>query len=721
MLLFAGHFNILLPILQIKERPVKAYTGENIRNIAVVGHGSSGKTSLVAGCLFLGGVGNRLGKVDEGTAITDFDPEEIERKISITTAIAFVEWNRTKINLIDTPGKGVFIQDARNSMRVADAAMILVEAVSGVEVQTEKIFNFAEEFQLPVLLVVNKLDRENAAFDQAVSSIQQFFGRIAIPVQLPIGTEKNFRGIIDLIELKAYQYEPNGSGKFKEIEIPTDLEEEAQKAHEAIVEIVAEGNDALMEEFFEKGTIPQEHLVPGFAQAVRERRLFPVLAHSSLVNVGTQNLVDFIVNYVSSASGKQLLPATNLQKTAPLERRADDEAPLSVYVFRTNVDPFAGRLSFLKICSGVLKTDSTILNFNRGTTERLAHLAIPQGKTPIEVPELHAGDIGVVAKLKETVTGDTLGDKDHPILYQNLSFPEPLITFAMEPKSRGDEEKISIALHRIIEEDPTLRFGRDQQTNEMLLSGMGQLHIETIVARLKKRFGVEVTLKPPKVPYRETIRGKADVQGRHKKQSGGHGQYGDCKIKLEPLHRGANFEFVNEIFGGAIPRNYIPAVEKGIVDSAAKGFLAGYPVVDFRVTLYDGSYHDVDSSELAFKIAGSLAFKKAMEVANPVLLEPIMTVEVYAPDAYAGDLMGDLNSRRGRVQGMDSKGGMQVIKAQVPMAEMLSYAPSLTSMTQGRGDYSMEFSHYDVVPAQIAEKIVAQAKASRAGAEEEED
>ena len=361
------------------------------------------------------------------------------------------------------------------------------------------------------------------------------------------------------------------------------------------------------------------------------------------------------------------------------------------------------------------------MNFNKNLNERFAHLSIPQGKNPVEVPELYAGDIGVVAKLKDTVTGDSAGDKDHVLIYGKLNYPEPLITFAIEPKTRGDEDKISNALHRILEEDPTLRFGRDQQTGEMLLSGMGQLHIETIVARLRKRFGVDVTLKPPKVPYRETIRGKADVQGKHKKQSGGHGQYGDCRIRMEPLPRGGNFEFVNEIFGGAIPRNFVPAVEKGILESAARGYLAGCPVVDFRVILYDGSYHDVDSSEMAFKVAGSLAFKKAMEVANPVLLEPIMSVAVYAPDTYAGDLMGDLNSRRGRVQGMDSKGGMQVIKAQVPMAEMLSYAPTLTSMTQGRGDYTMEFSHYEVVPAPIAEKIVAQARAAKAGVAESDN
>lgn len=698
---------------------MKVFSNGNIRNVAIAGHGSSGKTSLVAGCLFLGGVGNRLGRVDDGTTVTDFDTEEIERKISISTAIAFIEWNKAKINFVDTPGKGVFMQDTRNSMRICESTMILVDAVAGVEVQTEKIFKFAEEFQLPLCFVVNKLDRENAAFERAVSSLQEFFGRIAIPVQIPIGTEKGLRGIIDLIEMKAYQYEPNGSGKSKEIQIPAEYDEAVQKGHEAIVEMVAEGNDKLMEEFFDKGTIPIEDLIPGFKQAVAERRIYPVLAYSALMNIGPQSAADFIVSYLPEPASKKI-PATNAQGDASLDRAVSEDEALSLFVFKTQVDPFAGRLSYFKVYSGVLKNDSTVMNFRKGSLERMAHLSVPQGKSPVETSELHAGDIGVIAKLKDTMTNDTLGDKDHPILYTTLSFPEPLITFAIEPKTRGDEDKISNALHRILEEDPTLRFGRDQQTNEMLLSGMGQLHIETVVSRLRRRFGVEVTLKPPKVPYRETIRGKADVQGKHKKQSGGHGQYGDCKIRMEPLPRGGNFEFKNEIFGGAIPKNYIPAVEKGILESAARGYLAGYPVVDFRVILYDGSYHDVDSSELAFKIAGSLAFKKAMEMANPVLLEPIMNVEVYAPDAYAGDLMGDLNSRRGRVQGMDSKGGMQAIKAQVPMAEMLSYAPTLTSMTQGRGDYTMEFSHYDVVPAQIAEKIVAQAKAAKAGPDESE-
>jgi elongation factor G len=692
---------------------MKVYPPVDIRNVAVTGHGSSGKTSLVAGCLYVAGVGNRLGRVEEGTTLTDFDPEEIERQISISSGLAFMERGKTKINLLDTPGKGIFIQDARNSMRVAEAALIVVDAVAGVEVQTEKVFQFAQEFDLPVGFVLNKLDRENADFERAVSLLQEHFGRTVTPMQIPIGNEKNFSGVIDLVESKASRYEPDGDGNGTPMEIPESLKEAAEKGHETIVEMVAEGDDQLMEQFFDQGTIPNEDLVPGLKRAVAERQLFPVYCYSALLNVGPSDLVDALVDYLPSPAESTFRLGGDGEGSG--HRQGTENEPASAYVFKTVADPFAGRLSYLKVVSGVLENDATLSNFNQGLSERLAHLSVPQGKSAVEISKLFPGDIGVVAKLKETVTGNTLGDKDHPILYDNLNFPEPLISFAVAPKSRGDEDKISNALHKILEEDPTLRFGRDQQTNEMLLSGMGQLHIEIIVARLKKRFSVEVGLKPPKIPYRETIRGKADVQGRHKKQSGGHGQYGDCKIRMEPLARGENFEFVNKIFGGSIPRNYIPAVEKGILESASRGYLAGYPVVDFQVTLYDGSYHDVDSSELAFKIAGSLAFKKAMEQASAALLEPIMNVEVYAPEAYAGDLMGDLNSRRGRVQGMDSRPGTQVIKAQVPMAEMLSYAPTLTSLTQGRGDYTMEFSHYEIVPAQIAEKIIDQAKAAAEG------
>ena len=700
---------------------MKVYEGANVRNVCFVGHGSSGKTSVVSGLLFTSGMVNRLGRVDDGTTVTDYDEEEIERKITISTALAYAEWNKAKLNLLDTPGYGFFINDTRAALRVADSAAVIVDAVAGVEVQTERVWSFADEFALPRLIVLNKLDRERASFDRSMESIRENFGRAPIAVQIPIGLEKTFRGIVDLVAMKAYLYDTTGSGKATESAIPPEIQEAAKKAHEALVEQVAEGNDALMEEFFEKGTLPQEDLEKGLVQAVFERRIVPVVCTSALYNVGAQNLLDAIVGYMPAANARPVVGFESTQWEKENTRKGADDEPLSLFVFKTVADPFAGRVTYFRVYTGVLKNDATVQNFTRGSSEKMAHIGVLQGKTATAVPELRAGDIGVVAKLKDTLTGDSLGDKTHPFYFKPVRFPEPAIAFAIEPKSRQDEDRIGTAIHKILEEDLALRFSRDPQTHEMLLSGTGQQHIEIIVSRLKRRYQVEVKLKTPKVPYRETVTGKSDAQGRHKKQTGGHGQYGDCKIKMEPLQRGQGFEFVNDIFGGAIPRNFIPAVEKGVVEAAGRGFLAGYPVVDFKVILYDGSYHEVDSSELAFKIAGSLAFKKAMEQARPVLLEPIMNVEIIAPEQYAGDLMGDLNSRRGRIQGMDSRGGNQIIKAQVPMAEMLTYAPVLTSATQGRGSYSMEFSHYDIVPAQIAQKIIEAAKAARAGKEEEEE
>jgi elongation factor G len=478
---------------------------------------------------------------------------------------------------------------------------------------------------------------------------------------------------------------------------------------------VAEGKDELMEEFFDKGTISEEHLIPALHEAIKEDKIFPVLFASGLGNIGTDHLMDFVVDYFPTAAEHATVSAgpDASGNGHSAERHVTDSDPTSIYVFKTANDPFAGRITYFKVFSGVVKNDATMQNFTRGTSEKLAHLSVPQGKNLLPVPELHAGDIGAVAKLKDTVTGDTLGDKANPIQYPAVSLPEPAITFAIEPKSRNDEDKLSNGLHKLMEEDPMVRFFRDEQTKEFLIAGTGQQHIEVIVSKLKKRYHTEVNLKAPKVPYRETIRGRADVQGRHKKQSGGHGQYGDCKIKMEPVERGKGFEFVNDIFGGAIPKNFIPAVEKGIVEAAQRGYLAGFPVVDFKVILYDGSYHDVDSNELSFKTAGRIAFKKAMEQAKPTLLEPIMKVEITIPDEFAGSIMGDLNSRRGRIQGMDNKAGKTVVKAEVPMAEMLTYGADLTSMTQGRGSFNMEMSHYDFVPAVSQEKIVAQFKAER--------
>jgi len=698
---------------------VKIYEGRDIRNVGVVGHGDSGKTSLTAGLLYTAGATNRLTRVDEGNTITDFDEEEIQRKITISTALAYAEWKKAKINILDTPGYNIFINDTRAALAAAEASLVIVDAVAGVEVQTEKVWAFSDEFTLPRALVINKLDRERSSFERTLESIRSVFGRTAVPIQLPWGAERNFKGVIDLVAMKAYSYTVDGDGKGKEADIPADMTDAAQAAHEALVEMVAEGNDALMEEFFEKGTLPVEHILDGLRSTVRELRMFPVLCASAQHNIGSDQILNFIAENLPSPVDRGTVAGTLHGKETA--RKIADSEPVSAFVFKTTADPFAGRITFLKVDSGVLKNDANLQNVQRGTAERLSHIACPIGKTLTPVTELHAGDIGAVAKLKDTLTGDTLADKASQIEYPAVKLAEPSIAFAIEAKSRQDEDRMGNAIHRILEEDQSLRFYRDPQTKEFLLGGSGQQHVEVVVSRLKKRYGVDVALKAPKIPYRETIRGKADVQGRHKKQTGGHGQFGDCWIRMEPLPRGAKFEFVNEIFGGSIPKNYIPAVEKGIVEAAQNGFLAGYPMVDFRVVLYDGSYHDVDSSELSFKLAARKAFKNAMLEAKPALLEPIMNVEIQAPVDYAGDLMGDLNGRRGRVAGMDTKGSTQIIRAKVPMSEMLNYQNDLTSMTQGRAAFAMEFDHYDFVPSQQAEKIIAAARAAKTGEEEEED
>ncbi len=690
------------------------YEGANIRNVAVVGHSHSGKTSLVSAMLYTAGSTQKLGRVDEGSTITDYDEEEIARAMTVSTSLAYAEWGKTKINVLDTPGFNMFVHEAKIAMKPAESVLVLVDGARGVEVVTDRVWTYAEEAELPRVIVASRMDRENADLARFLEDVTAAFGRTVIPVQLPIGSEKQLSGVVDLVKMKAYTYELGGNGKGKESDIPSAMAEHAKAAQEKLIELIAENDDALMEEFFDKGTIAAEHLVSGLRQAVRERRVYPLVFTSGLGNIGSDRLLDFVADYLPSAVERPPVQAApGAHNGEPPSRKVSDAEPLSVYVFKTVNDPFAGRISYLKVFSGVLKNDATVQNFTRNSSEKLAHLSILQGKSAVPVNELHAGDIGAIAKLKETVTGDTLGEKAHPIQYPPVSLPEPAITFAIEPKTRADEDKLSNGIHKLMEEDSMLRFFRDPQTKEFLIAGTGQQHIEVVVSKLKKRYHTEVNLKAPKVPYRETIRGKADVQGRHKKQTGGHGQYGDCKIKMEPLPRGGNFEFVNDIFGGAIPRNFIPAVEKGIVEAAQRGYLAGYPVVDFRVILYDGSYHDVDSNELSFKMAGRIAFKKAMEQAKPTLLEPIMNVEITIPDEFAGSIMGDLNSRRGRIQGMDNKAGKTVVKAEVPMAEMLTYGADLTSMTQGRGSFSMEIAHYDIVPAQQQEKIIAAVKAER--------
>ncbi len=707
---------------------MKAYTTDWIRNVGIVGHGDTGKTQLVSSLLFAAGMTPRLGKVTEGSAVTDWDEEEIARKISINTGIAHAEWQapaqseKTKINLLDTPGYSTFINETKSSLIAADAALILVDAAAGVQVVTEKVWDYATEYDLPRAFLLNWMDRDLASFERALDSIQQVFGRGVVPIQLPIGWEKGFRGVVDLITMKALIYTPDGDGLAKIEEIPQALAEEAKLGHETLVELVAEGNDQLMQEFFDQGTLPVHDLVIGLREAVIAKRLFPVMLSSALHNIGSDAILNLMVAIFPSPAVRGHAPChkTPDHKGEIVERKIASSEPLSIFVFKTLADPFAGRITYFKVMSGVLKNDATLTNFNRGSQERFQHIQVTQGKTASEIHELHAGDIGCIAKLKETTTGETLGDKSATAFHPPARIPEPSITFAVEPKTRADEDRIGVAIHKILEEDLALRFGRDPQTKEFLLSGAGQQHIEVVVAKLRKRYHVELVIHPPKVAYRETIRAKADAEGKHKKQTGGHGQFGLCRIKLEPLPRGTGIEFVDDVFGGAIPRNWIPSVEKGVRDSAERGFLAGFPVVDFRIILYDGKYHDVDSSDMAFKIAGSLAFKEAMKQARPALLEPIMQVEVHAPDKYSGDLMGHLSGRRGKINGSESRAGNVVIKALVPLSEMLSYANELISLTQGRGSYSMEFSHYDYVPAEIAEKVIAAHKPHHAAEESEE-
>ena len=699
---------------------MKTYLTKDIRNVGIVGHGGTGKTQLVSSLLHTAGMTPRWGKVAEGTAITDWDEEEIGRKISIQTGLAYAEWpctlcsgSNVKINFVDLPGYGTFINETKASLIAVDAALIAVDAHTGAQVTTEKVWDFCMEYDIPRAFVLTWMDRELSSFERSMESLTQAFGRNVVALQLPMGEEKNFCGVIDLVAMKAHVYKPDGDGKASIEDIPADMLDSATTAHEKLVEMVAEGDDELMEEFFREGTIPIDDLIPGVRKAIVAEKIVPVLMISSTRNVGNASLLTFLADVFPHPDEHAQVGFTEPNgKGERVERKYDDAQPLSLFVFKTLADPFAGRINYFKVKSGVLKNDATLTNYARGTQERFQHVQVVQGKQLAEVPELHAGDIGAIAKLKEVVTGDTLGDKSSPIYYKTAQIPEPSITFAVEPKTRADEDKIGTGIHKILEEDLALRFSRDPQTKEFLLAGSGQQHIEVVVAKLHKRYHVDLTLKPPKVPYRETIRGKADAEGKHKKQSGGHGQFGVCRVKFEPLERGKGIEFVDDIFGGAIPKNWIPSVEKGIRDTAERGYLAGFPMTDFRAILYDGKYHDVDSSDIAFKIAGSLAFKEAMKQARPTLLEPVMHVEVYAPDQYSGDLMGDLSSRRGRIEGSEVRGHNVIVKAQVPLAEMLSYATDLTSMTQARASYSMEFSHYDYVPNELADKVIAQHKAA---------
>jgi elongation factor G len=690
---------------------MKVYDTKEIRNIGIVGHGHAGKTSLVSAILFDAGATNRLGRVDDGSTVTDYDEDEIARKLTIHSSLAYCEWNGTKINILDTPGFAAFILDAKAALRACDSALVLVDAVNGVEVQTEKVWSYAEELSIPRLIVVSKMDRERADFDSAVAGIAEAFGREAVPLQLPIGSERGFQGVIDLVHLRAYTYEADGNGKPKEGDIPADLVERAQAARERIIDVVAEGSEELMEKYFAEGTLSDDDLIPGIKSAVLERRLFPILVAGGTQNVGIQPLLNAIVELAPAPN--ELGPVkghSGADSDDVVEREVNSLAPFSAFVFKTVADPFAGRITVFKVCSGSVKSDASVYNVTKNTQERLGPLHVMQGKNLEKTTEARAGDIVAVTKLKETTTGDTFADKAAQIAYDSVKFPTPAIAFAIEPKSRNDEDKLSQAIHKILEEDPALHFDRDPQTKEFLLAGSGQTHIEVAVTKLKKRYGVEVELHPPKVAYLETFKGRAEIVGRHKKQTGGRGQFAEATVVFEGLPRGGGFEFVDKIFGGAIPQQWRPAVEKGIKDAAARGAIAGYPMIDFKVELIDGKFHPVDSDDLSFQLAGRKAFRAAIEKVKPVLLEPVMNVEITAPQEVSGDILGDVNSRRGRVQGMDSKGNQAVVKAQVPLSEMLSYQSTLNSITGARGSYTMELDHYDEVPAQIAQKIVQKAQ-----------
>jgi elongation factor G len=688
-----------------------------IRNIALVAHGAAGKTTLTEALLFCAGATTRLGRVEDGTTTTDFDEDEIRRKISISTALAWAEWKGHKLNLVDTPGFAAFLTDARNTLRVVDGAVVVVGATGGVKVQTEKVWSAAASLELPRAVYVSKMDRERADFARAVDDVRKNLSASAIPVQVPIGREAGFVGVVDLVRMRALRFTPDGNGKPTEEEVPAAVRELAEGQRAALVEAVAEADDRLLEKYLESGELSESEVREGLLRGIREQKLFPILCGAPARNIGVTPLLDLVVEAFPSPLDRPPVTGTDAKGNA-VRCEAKDGGPLAALVFKTIADPFAGKVTMFRIYSGTMTSDSSVLNVGKGAKERIGQLLLLRGKQQTTTEALGAGDFGAVVKLKETGTGDTLCDEKAAVRLPEITFPAPVISFAVESKAKGDEDKMSTAFTRLREEDPTIQIRYDPQTKETVVSGMGRAHVEIVAERLKRKFGVEVILKTPRVPYKETIKARVrEVQGRHKKQTGGRGQFGDCWIHMEPMPRGGGFEFSNQIVGGSIPRNFIPAVEKGIVEAMERGAIAGCQVVDLKVILYDGSSHSVDSSEMAFKLAGRLAFRKAMTQAKPTLLEPIMTVEVTAPGECMGDIVGDLNSKRGRVLGVDAKGRNQAVKANVPLSEMLEFDPRLRSITGDRGDYSMEFSHYEEVPAHIQEKIVAEAKP----AEEDEE
>ncbi|TMM11158.1 MAG: elongation factor G [Actinobacteria bacterium] len=677
---------------------------DKIRNVALVGHRGSGKTSLNEAILFQAGAINRLGSVADGTTVSDAAPDEKTREMSISSSLASFDWQDRKINLMDTPGEPSFVADALAALSVSEGAVFVVNAVMGVEVNTDRLWQRAAELGLARLVFVNMLDRERADFFRALDSLKSAFGAHAVATEIPIGSEHEVRGVIDLIDMKAYEYEGTERDNSKEIEIPAELQDQAQEYREKLMDEVAENSDELMERYLEGEEISHEELVTTLKKGVTEGHLFPVTCGVATKNLATNRLLDAFVEDLPSPVMRGAVQA------GEVTLGPDPDKPAVAFVFKTLADPFAGRINLFRVYQGTINHDTQVFNTRAHSKERVGQLLVPQGKEMGQTDEFGPGDIGAVAKLKETHAGDVLAGEDGDYGLSVPPLPSPVMAFAIEPKTKGDEDKVFTALRRLQEEDPTVDLHRDAQTGEQIVAGLSQVHVEVIVDRMKERFGAEVNLKPPRVPYQETIKGPAKAQGRYKKQTGGRGQFGDCRIEIEPLPQGEGFQFENAIKGGVIPSGFIPAVEKGIREAMADGVVAGYPMKDLRVRLYDGSYHSVDSSEMAFKIAGSMAFKQAAEHASPTLLEPIMTVTVTVPEASVGDVIGDLNGRRGRPLGMEPKGAMTEVKAEVPMAEMLSYAPDLRSITGGQGDYSMEFARYEEVPAHLAQKVIAAAK-----------
>jgi len=694
---------------------MKEPRADTIRNIAVVSYTGAGKTSLVEALLYTAGVIPAMGSVASGTTVSDFEPEEIHRKISVSSGVAHFDWKDATFNLIDAPGALSFLGEARTALRAVDGVLIVLGASSGVRTELEKIWDTIGELNLPCVLFVNELDKERTALEPVLQECEQALKMKGVRIALPIGAESQLEGIIDLVGGHAFR-SAKDSPKVQQGAIPAELAGTAAEARKKLVECAAETDDQLLEKYLAEGDLAAGEIVQGLRAGTLNRAFVPVLCGSATKNVGSAVLLDALAAYLHSpGEGAIRRPLTGLNPSSnePVTRQPNPTEPFSAFVFKTIIDPFMGRLTYARIFSGTLEADAPLFNPNRKVKEKGGHLFYILGKKYTQVGAVSAGDIAAIGKLRDTQTGDTLCDERAPIVYPGLQLARPVMSFALEPKSKADVEKVSLGLHKLVEEDPTLEFVRNQETKEMILSGMGQLHVDVTFEKLRRKYGVEVNIHTPKVPYKETIRKAAQAQGKYKKQTGGHGQYGDCWLQLDPLPRGKGFEFDNKIVGGAIPRNFIPAVEKGVVEAMHEGILAGYPVVDLRVTVFDGSYHTVDCSEMSFKIAASMGFKKAMEQAHPVLLEPIMSVEVTAPDDVVGAVIGDLNSRRGRILGVIAKGSAQVIKALVPLAEMLKYAPSLNSITGGRGNYAMEFSTYEEVPREQATRVIEEHKAAK--------